>query len=210
MRPLLVPYNPIITLTWSFLLFVLSSVLGRPLFFVFSASFFFSSFFFNSGRTSSIDTHTQGYTRQRRGDDPLRESTHHGGGGSFPLPAPSCCVTISLERDPESLLAIPALPLLLLQTTTAALVRHPSIHPSRGSREEREAGHQLFPPPTFRWIYFYSFQVFNAAHVISPAFLFVNFLVFSSSHAVTWHLAVGFVIYAGRRPAHSIHRTCLH
>jgi hypothetical protein len=98
------------------------------------------------------------------------ESTsQHGAGGSFPR-TPSCCVTISLERHPESLLPIPAaLPLYYCcckrrQHSTCSASIHPSIsYKSRQNKRSRTA--------LFNGYIFIRPEFFNAAHVISSVFI---------------------------------------
>lgn len=168
MRPPLVPYNPVITLTWTFSFFGFFSVLRRPLFFVFSRVFLF---FFWTLEGRLVYWYTQGYPqrRGRRWSASAQSRHQHGGGGSFPR-TPSCCVTISLERHPESLLPIPAaLPLYYCcckrrQHSTCSASIHPSI--SYKSRQNKRSQTALF-----NGYIFIRPEFFNAAHVISSVFI---------------------------------------
>lgn len=171
MRPPLVPYNPVITLTWTFSFFwVLFSpstpvILRRLL-------TSFSFLFLNSGGTSRLLIHTRIH-RDARAEmiRKRRESTSARRRRLLSSYTPSCCVTISLERHPESLLPIPAaLPLYYCcckqrQHSTCSASIHPSISCWSAEKEK--------PDSPFRWIYFYSSGVFflNAAHVISSVFI---------------------------------------
>jgi hypothetical protein len=119
---------------------------------------------------SSIDTHKDPQRRGRRWSASAQSRHQHGGGGSFPR-TPSCCVTISLERHPESLLPIlAALPALYYccckrrQHSTCSASIHPSIsYKSRQNKRSRTA--------LFNGYIFIRPEFFNAAHVISSVFI---------------------------------------
>lgn len=200
MRPPLVPYNPVITLTWTFSFFVLFSpstpvILRRLL-------TSFSFLFLNSGETSRLLIYTQGSTETRgRRWSASAESRHqHGGGGSFPR-IYSQLLRHYFSREAPGIFAAnsssTATILLLLQTATAQHLFgiHPSIHLVLVGRK-REAG-QPFSMDIFLFVRSFFFEC-GARDIISFHSLTLSF------RRMRWRDICRLAsLYAGRRPAHS-------
>lgn len=170
MRPPLVPYNPVITLTWTFSFFLGSFQSFDARYSSSSSHEFFFSFSELWRDVSSIDTHKDPQ-RRAGGDDPQAPRVDISTAAAAPFLVYSQLLRHYFSREAPGIFAANSSSTATNTTVVAnndstALVRHPSIHPSRAGRQKKRSRTALF-----NGYIFIRPEFFNAAHVISSVFI---------------------------------------